>query len=540
MAGRLLCAALAVFLSWPVGPVAAQAIDTTGFVRGIYRDYLGRDPSPDESLAWVRALQRGTAASEVNAFILASDECYDRYRRDPNAWIAAAYNFVLNRQPTQRDLTAWGGRLAQLNNDRLRWSRDFLRAADWQAPSFQNPGTSVPPGDLPARLVTTCQLLTRSVQDELPGNRGWLAWTQANNLLTSAEANRIVLGAPANNPVAYSQAVGTLQTANDALRRTLAESGVTASTSRQYADQVYQILVVLRDQTPSAYPPQLPPYPPQQPQLPPYPQPPTIPPGGIDQPACDRCQRLVFDLRKAAQQFVGSLRNTYPRDWNTDRLLRDAEDFDAGIERFRLATRPGILVVDVRATLTQMRVQVERVSAQVRRGTFDRRVIQAWSDTAVAFNRLAESQGVPPGDLGDPWQPVPFNGPGGLPVNLGGQPTGGVAPLVVRALDDAIAQCDTLVVALTPYAFQSLVVPSVQNELRTLRNSLTELRKQANQGAGRAQLLAALDHCVEDMHRVETLWNRLVASPGVPRELPDLTAFKRAFQQVNDPTQYGN
>ena len=61
MAGRSLIAALVVFLALPPAPGAAQAIDMTGFVRGLYRDYLGREPSPDESLAWLRSLQRGTA-----------------------------------------------------------------------------------------------------------------------------------------------------------------------------------------------------------------------------------------------------------------------------------------------------------------------------------------------------------------------------------------------------------------------------------------------------------------------------------------------
>src|SRR5262245_43028623 len=107
MAGRSLFAVLALSLSLAPGPLAAQAIDTTGVVRGLYRDYPGRDPSPDESLAWIRALQRGTAPSEVHAFVLASDECFDRYRRDPTTWMNAAYAVVLSRQPNARDIAAW-------------------------------------------------------------------------------------------------------------------------------------------------------------------------------------------------------------------------------------------------------------------------------------------------------------------------------------------------------------------------------------------------------------------------------------------------
>jgi hypothetical protein len=533
MAGRSLFVALFVFLAGPAGPLAAQAIDTTGYVRGLYRDYLGREPSPDESLAWVRALQRGTAASEVNAFVLASDECFDRYRRDPNAWITATYRYALNRQPAPRDLAAWSDRLNRLNGDRLRWARDFLKAADWQAPSFVSPGTVIPASDLPTRLVTTSQLLIQAAQTELPGNGGWLASTQANNLLTSAEANRLVLASPTTNPIGFNQAVASLQTANDALRQTLAAAGPSAITSRQYADQIYQILVALRDSGPALPPPTIS-------QFPPYPPPTTIPPGGIDQGGVERCQRLVGDLQKLTQQFVFVLRNAYPRDWNIERLLRDAEEYDAAVDRFRVQARVAASLVDLRASLTTLRVQGDHISNHIRRGTFDRRVIQAWSDVAAAFNRLAESQGISTGDVVDPWQPVPWSGPGGLPVNLGGSAPPTLSPLVVQNIDESISQCDTLTASLTPYAFQSPLIGSVQDTLRTLRGSLTELRRLAVQGGSRAQLVQALTNAADDARRVESLWNRVATSPGVPRDLPDLALLRRSFQQVNDPSLFSN
>jgi hypothetical protein len=528
MAGRSLFVAVAVFLALPAGPVAAQAIDMTGFVRGLYRDYLGREPTPDESLAWVRALQRGTSASEVHAFLMASDECFDRYKRDPNAWIGSAYTFVLhNRQPTARDLSAWRDRLNVYNGDRLRWSRDFLRGADWQAPSFLNPASTVTPAELPARLVTTCQLLVQSVQTELPGNAGWLAWTQANNLLTTAEANRLILAGGAS-PGAFLQAITNLQTAVDALRDTLSRTGPTATNSRQYADQVYQYLAVLRTSAP----------PPLAPQLPPYPPPAVIPPGSTDQPTTDRYQQLARDLQRQTQQFVFVLRNVSPRDYTVDRLLRDGEDYDAGVDRFRVQVKLATPLTDLRTALTNLRLQGDRISTQMRQGTFDRRVIQAWSDVSLTFGKLADALGISPADV-DPWQPIPYTGPGSLPVNLGGQTTTALSPIVARNLDDAISQCDILTAALTPFTSPPLII-SVQGELRTLRNSLTELRRQAIQGAPRAQLLRALSDAVEDSRRVETLWTRLLASPDLPQTLPDMTAFKRAFQQVNDPTLFSN
>ena len=528
MAGRTLTIALLLLLALPPIPAAAQSIDMTGFVRGLYRDYLGREPSPEEQVAWVRALQRGNAASEVHAFIMASDECFDRYRRDVYAWIRGCYAIVLNRGPAERDLVFWSDKLARLGGDRLRWGREFLRGADWQSPSFANPPVIVPPADLPTRLVTTCELLVGAVTSEIPGQRGWLAYTQANNLLTSVRANRLLLSNPNGNPLAYNQAVVSLQTANDALRTTLSQSGAAVPTSRQYADQIYNLLLALRESGPSVPLP--------------LPFPPPVNPGGLDPVTFDRLQILLRNLNQTGTQFVYVVRNTYPRDWTVERLQGNGEDFLAEIDRFRSQVRLGGAVADLRTGYSNLRIQADRISAQMRRNNYDRRIQQSWYDTVLTFNKLAEPLGFAAMELSESWQPVPIIGVGGtapLPINLGGPSAPTVGQTVLRNLDESISQCDIASAALTPYAYQNPLIVSVQNELRTLRNSLVDLRRLAVQGSSRSQMVQALTHAAEDARRVQALWNRLVNGPGVPRDLPDLTAFQRSFEQVNDPNLFG-
>jgi len=524
MAGRTRFLLLFLVLLVSGGPVAAQLIDTTTFIRGLFRDYLAREPSAEELSAWVRSMQRGTPASEVHAYLLASDECFARYGRDVPAWINAAYGVVVGRPPTPRDIVFWTGKLNSLRGDRLTWAREFLRGADWQAPSFPRPPVAPPTADLPTRLVTTCQLLTQSIQTELPGGRGWLAQTQANNLLTSAEANRFVLGNPVNNPVAFVQALTSLQTANDALRSTLAQIAPAAPTSRQYADQVYQLLVAIRNTVPSPVP--LPP-------LPPGPLPPTpLPPGGIDQDSCDEFLRRTEEVHRLAHRFEEALRIAYPRDWVVERLLRDAEEFHGDLDRFKVQVRVGAPRAELRATLQRLRSKADRISEQVRQGSVDRRLVQAWYDTGLAFNALLDYAGVTAEPV-DPWAPVPWSaGAGGLPVNLGGAAGPSPAQAGLRALDDAIAQCDSLSAALTPYTLQSPAVVSLQNGLRDLRNSLLGLRRAVQQGASRGEVAQLVSNVGEDARRVESLWNRLGQAA---RDLPDPAALRLAVQRATDP-----
>ncbi len=515
----------------PAAPLAAQFIDTAGFVRGLFRDYLGRDPGPEELSAWIRSMQRGTPASEVHAYVLASDECFARNRRDPATWIQAAFSVALRRQPTQRDMNYWLGKFDSFRGDRLAWSREFLRGADWQAPNPTQPPVSLPPRDLPLRLVTTSQLLTQSVQAELPGSRGWLAQSQANNLLTSAEANRFVLARPANNPAAFTQALTNLQTTVDALRATLAQAGPTAPTSRQYVEQVYQIVAAIRDTVPT-------------PIVLPEPPPPPLPsgpigPGCIDQTGFDEFVNRTAALHRETHVFESILKSTTPRDWTVERLMRDAEAFHAGVDQFKVEVKLGARRSDLQATLVRLRTDADQISYQMRQGNVDRRIAQAWYDVGLALNRLSDYGGAAGTGPADPWQPVPYTaGSGGLPVNIGGpsQPTATLPGL--RRLDEAIAQCVSLSTALTPYAFQSPVIASVQSELRTLQNSLLELRQVVQQRDSWTQMQRSVAHVRADYQRVEDLWNRVLNSPGVPRDLPDLSTLRAAVQQGSDLNQF--
>jgi hypothetical protein len=462
---------------------------------------------------------------------MSSDECFARNGRDAGSWITQVYQITLNRRPTQRDLMAWIARLNALRGDRLSWAREFLRAADWQAPVFNRPPAVVvgTGGNLPTRLVTTCQLLSQSVQSELPGNRGWLAYTQANNLLTAAEANRFILANPANNPAAFSQAMTSLQTNLDALRSTLAQAGVTAPSSRLYADQVYQLLISIQDSVPTPLwvPPPTRPIPP-----------PVVNPGCIDQIIVDQYLRRLDEIHVLVIRFESSLKNTIPRDWTVDRLLRDAEDFHASLDRFRVQVRVGARHADLRLTLAGMRQQADRISAQIRQGRFDRLTVQAWYDIGTAFNRLVEHAGIANTDVVTrPGYPVPYETGGGfLPIDLDNpayQPPPVQQDFTSRSIDEAVAQCDSLSTALTPYSFQSPVVLSLQGELRTLRNSLLDLRRNLTQNAPQAQLSQSYRAVSEDAIRVESLWGRVQNSVGVGGDLPDVVQLRRALQQIN-------
>lgn len=114
-------------------------------VAGYYRNYLGRNPAPQEVAAWVNALAAGQDTDAVQAGFLSSDEFYRRQGSTPIGFIVGLYQYALGRTASPQEINAWVPQLARSNRgavaaqfikspeNRRRlvdaWYRKYLRRA---------------------------------------------------------------------------------------------------------------------------------------------------------------------------------------------------------------------------------------------------------------------------------------------------------------------------------------------------------------------------------------------------------------------------
>jgi lysophospholipase L1-like esterase len=92
----------------PASSVPAAVVNSseyeTNLVQSAYQQYLGRDAEPAAITFWVDSLGSGLRDEQFVAALVASDEFYGRAGGNDAAWIAAAYQAVLDRAPEQGDV----------------------------------------------------------------------------------------------------------------------------------------------------------------------------------------------------------------------------------------------------------------------------------------------------------------------------------------------------------------------------------------------------------------------------------------------------
>jgi hypothetical protein len=79
-------------------------------VRNWYRQYLGREGEPSGVNNAVEALRNGTSPEELLASILGSDEYFARAGSTPEGFVRSLYRDLAGREPTRRELDFWRAR----------------------------------------------------------------------------------------------------------------------------------------------------------------------------------------------------------------------------------------------------------------------------------------------------------------------------------------------------------------------------------------------------------------------------------------------
>src|SRR5262249_10604221 len=94
-----------------------------------YQHHLGRDPEPAGLARWVSRLKQGENHDDVLAGLLASQEYFDRHGSSSQGFVRGLYREILYREPTAAEVNSWVRRLLDLGADREQLARDFLNAA---------------------------------------------------------------------------------------------------------------------------------------------------------------------------------------------------------------------------------------------------------------------------------------------------------------------------------------------------------------------------------------------------------------------------
>jgi hypothetical protein len=163
-------------------PAAAQ--DPLAVVRGWYRQFLDRELEPGPS-AWVDQLREGKPPDGVLAHIVASPEYYLRSGSTPQGFVRNLFLDLTGREPSPRDLQDWVRRL-RTDEDR----REVARALLQRYPQAWRPATDPVEGDYLTGVQAAARQLAFEVERfqedvvvELGGRRERELYRRADDVL---------------------------------------------------------------------------------------------------------------------------------------------------------------------------------------------------------------------------------------------------------------------------------------------------------------------------------------------------------------------
>jgi hypothetical protein len=128
MRNHLLLAALAAFGVW-AGPASAQTQDQANLVESYYEKYLHRQADPVGMKTWLDHFSWGESAESIQAQLMTSDEYWQINGSNPGGFVMGMYRDVLGRNPNQFEVATWVNYFMQDPTNRLRTSNAFMVAA---------------------------------------------------------------------------------------------------------------------------------------------------------------------------------------------------------------------------------------------------------------------------------------------------------------------------------------------------------------------------------------------------------------------------
>ncbi|WP_437185496.1 YbaY family lipoprotein [Planctomicrobium sp. SH668] len=112
--------------TYPTGPQAQDA-QVAQIVKW-FNDYLGRQPSDRELVAWMQQIQSGVPMSQVQLALLSNDQFFNRYGNNRDLYVAQVIELLLGRKPYPEDMAYWTSRYEAQNGIRRNFVSEFQGA----------------------------------------------------------------------------------------------------------------------------------------------------------------------------------------------------------------------------------------------------------------------------------------------------------------------------------------------------------------------------------------------------------------------------
>jgi hypothetical protein len=479
-------------------PASAQQPDPAAFVRDLYLRYAGVEPTRQMIDFWVTEMRKGVQANDVIANVLGSDQAFTRSKRNADVWLNSLYIDLLGRQPEAGALTHWQARLRELRGDRVKLAKEFLHSAGAElAQGAARPPVNRPE-ELPAMLQTATQLMQQAAQTECPGRDGWMLREQARTITTATSQSMTVLIRPDLNPKAYVETLTSLDQSLTAFRTALAQSRLSAPSTRLHAEQAAQIVAAMAANAGIVPPPG-----------------PGGLPGGLSRADARRLAPYATEVSREATAANATFRAVLRSNWNTTGVLKQVEAFAAEADALRSDIRAGYPVTDLLRRTQALNQTANVITTVVTQPGTDVRVYQSWYTATAAMNAFTKEVGG--GGIGEPGIRSPL--PGGVMVPRE----------AFVAIDRASAECDALIAGFTPYTFYNRPSARLISDLQDLKNKYADLRRTAASSPNRRDLKAHLDGIADRMRSASGNWREADRDPRLrnPPDLNDLTAADR-------------
>jgi hypothetical protein len=132
--------------------------DLQNEVANWYRRFLHREPDPQGLAGWVQGLASGNPPEKILSGILGSAEYYVPSGNTPDGFIRHLYQDLLGRQPTEQELAYWLGQMYSGDRNDVAYRFLMRYPESWQAvPSVAVPAT---PPLAPATTTTVVPVPT--------------------------------------------------------------------------------------------------------------------------------------------------------------------------------------------------------------------------------------------------------------------------------------------------------------------------------------------------------------------------------------------
>lgn len=491
--------ALLLFTAPAPAQGTAPGPDPAVFVRDLYVRFAATDPTPQMVSFWVNELKKGREVNDVIANVLGSDQAFSRSQRNYDVWVSSLYPDLLGRPAEPGAAEHWRKRLRELRDDRVKLAREFLQAAGAEiAGGAGGPPPNVRPEELPDLLRTTTQLLNEATRAECAGANGWMLREQANYLSTTVANAMRVLRNPAANPKGYAETVTSIDQALGIFRTNLSQSRFQAPQTKLHADQAAQVVAALAGNAGIAPPPG-----------------PGGLPGGLSRADARRLSQAAGEMDRDAAAASATFRSILGNNWSARQLLRDVEGYANETDSLRSDIRAGYPVAELVARTQGLNQVAANVSAAVSKGGVDVRVYQAWYKAAASLAAFTQLVGA-------------GAGPGPVPP-VGGGVT--VPREAFAAIDQAIAECDAVILGLKPYSFYHRSVAPLIADLQDLRNRYATLRQTALRPTLRRELEGQLDGIAAKYRPINANWREASRDPRL-QNIPDLNDLAVADREV--------